>query len=89
VEAEAMTWTCTQCGACCRALRLGILAADTSELPIDDDGVCGNLDRETNLCRIYDTRPSCCRVTVAHAPEALTEGCNTLHLAVYGQERRV
>lgn len=82
-------WTCTQCGACCRALKLGILAGDVSELPIDADGVCGNLDRATNLCRIYDTRPSCCRVTVAHSPEALNHGCNTLHLAVYGQERRV
>lgn len=84
-----MTWTCTQCGACCRALKLGVLAGDVSALPVAADGVCEHLDRETNLCRIYDTRPICCRVTVAHSPAALTDGCNTLHLAVYGQERRV
>lgn len=79
-----MTWACNQCGACCRGLALGLLAGDGAALH-DGDGVCRHLDRETNRCTVYETRPACCRVTPAHDPAELARGCGTLHLAVYGQ----
>ena len=80
-----MTWACNACGACCRALGSGLLASHADELPRDADGACSHLDRATNLCTVYATRPAACRVTPAHRPEALRQGCATLHLAVYGQ----
>lgn len=80
-----MSWACNQCGACCRALTRGMLVHDLSHLA-EPDGVCRHLDRDTNCCRIYETRPSACRVTPAHAPAALREGCRVLHLAVYRTE---
>lgn len=80
-----MTWACNQCGACCRALGRGMLVGDVAALD-SGDGVCRHLDRETNACRIYDTRPGVCRVTAAVRPEALREGCRVLHLAIYRTE---
>ena len=50
---------CSCCGACCRCL--GIIFGKDFEL-CDPDGVCKYLDRNTNLCTIYDDRPLLCRV---------------------------
>lgn len=50
---------CYCCGACCRCL--GIIFGKDFEL-CDPDGVCKYLDRDTNLCTIYDDRPLLCRV---------------------------
>lgn len=53
-----MEFTCTKCGICCRHIE------NIKELAKFNDGtgVCINLDKETNLCKIYDTRPIICRV---------------------------
>lgn len=50
---------CNACGACCRNLRGAPLYADLDR----GDGVCRHLDAESNLCRIYATRPSICRTS--------------------------
>jgi Fe-S-cluster containining protein len=45
---------CSSCGACCR---------NVQNLPLPStNGVCDNLDKETNKCKIYETRPKICRV---------------------------
>ena len=50
-----MSFLCSQCGACCRNVA-------HLDLPSDKDGVCLNLDKETNKCSIYENRPDICRV---------------------------
>ena len=49
---------CKQCGACCRSVGQSPLGRDLADV----DGVCKYLNRETNLCTIYATRPAICRV---------------------------
>lgn len=49
---------CDRCGICCRNIG-GI--KELSEFLLDD-GSCINLDKESNLCKIYDQRPKICRV---------------------------
>ena len=79
-----VTWECNGCGACCRALATGLLSDPEAARALDSgDGVCRHLERSTNRCTIYETRPACCRVTPAHAPEALVEGCRVLRLAIF------
>lgn len=83
-ERRVTAWECNGCGACCRALATGLLSDPEAARALDSgDGVCRHLERSTNRCTIYETRPACCRVTPAHAPEALTEGCRVLRLAIY------
>ena len=48
---------CTKCGACCRNV-------GGWGLPHDENGVCLNLNKQTNECRIYETRPDICKVDV-------------------------
>lgn len=51
-------YKCSCCGSCCRNIG-GI------ELYSDLDngmGICKNLDLETNLCKIYKSRPLKCRI---------------------------
>lgn len=56
---DPQVFPCTRCGACCRNLGGSSLLA-----PLDrGNGVCGHLDINTNLCRIYETRPKICRVS--------------------------
>jgi hypothetical protein len=50
-----MDFLCSQCSACCR--NIGHL-----NLPHNGDGICLNLDKKTNKCLIYETRPDICRV---------------------------
>jgi uncharacterized protein len=54
-----MKFSCSQCGACCRNVT-GL------DLPQDKHGVCLNLDKKTNKCSIYDSRPEICRVNVMY-----------------------
>ena len=49
-------FNCNGCGACCRSV--GHLAPILASV----DGVCVELDTETNRCKIYDSRPLICRV---------------------------
>lgn len=51
-----MTFPCSQCGACCRRLRLSALYAGLDR----GDGVCRYL--HDNLCSIYEERPLLCRI---------------------------
>ena len=49
---------CERCGVCCRKVGTVSIAKDMA-LP---SGVCKYLDEDTNLCRIYSTRPIFCNV---------------------------
>ena len=49
---------CDCCGICCRHIR-GIAMLEAFD---DGTGVCRYLDREHNLCTIYDSRPVICSV---------------------------
>lgn len=49
---------CEQCGCCCRRVGEMFLAKSISL----SDGSCKYLNKETNLCNIYDERPIYCRV---------------------------
>ncbi len=50
-----MEFLCSQCGACCKNITgLG--------LPHNGDGICAYLDRDNNMCSIYEERPEICRV---------------------------
>tara|TARA_R100000278_G_C5409618_1_gene142569 strand:+ start:147 stop:452 length:306 start_codon:yes stop_codon:yes gene_type:complete len=46
---------CSNCGACCRNVE-GIKELEST------NGICNNLDLKTNTCKIYNERPSICRV---------------------------
>ena len=50
-----MEFLCSQCSACCRSIA-------HLDLPHNGDGVCLNLDKKTNKCSIYETRPIICQV---------------------------
>lgn len=54
-------WNCTKCGACCKNIghlvKIGLLPKDFDR----GNGTCINL-AEDNTCKIYETRPSICRV---------------------------
>ena len=66
------TWQCIKnCGACCNltptdrpdlADYLTPEQLDTYMGMVGDDGWCINYDAEQRLCKIYDQRPSFCRV---------------------------
>ncbi|WP_456058469.1 YkgJ family cysteine cluster protein [Campylobacter hominis] len=49
---------CDRCGLCCRHIK-GIKELENFLL---DDESCINLDKTSNLCKIYDKRPDICRV---------------------------
>lgn len=54
---------CDKCGKCCRNLQNVALYDDLNR----GDGICKNLDTQTNLCTIYDTRPLKCRIIDSYA----------------------
>lgn len=49
---------CDCCGLCCRHVGKNPLAKNLDA----GDGVCKFLNRENNLCTIYDNRPDFCNV---------------------------
>ncbi|WP_169753006.1 YkgJ family cysteine cluster protein [Campylobacter mucosalis] len=53
-----MSFNCDSCGLCC----LNIRGIKELENFMQSDGSCVNLDKDTKLCKIYDTRPTICRV---------------------------
>lgn len=63
-------WACmSNCGACCylapEERDLTGLTEEETELymsMVEPDGWCKNYDKETKLCKIYEDRPSFCRV---------------------------
>lgn len=62
------TFSCSQCGECCRHINLvpALAAFDTGT------GVCKYL--AGNLCSIYDTRPLICRVDAMYYADSDEEG---------------
>lgn len=52
-------FNCTQCGLCCKNIYKSPYLKDYQDI----DGVCKYLDRKTNLCTIYATRPLVCNVS--------------------------
>ena len=55
---EKKNFPCERCGICCRNIGNAYFAKEMV-LP---NGVCNHLDEESNLCRIYSTRPIFCNV---------------------------
>ncbi|WP_240443577.1 YkgJ family cysteine cluster protein [Helicobacter pylori] len=53
---------CTSCGLCCKNIT-GIIELIGFDV---GNGVCKFLDLETNLCKIYESRPLICRIDEAH-----------------------
>ncbi|WQT67476.1 YkgJ family cysteine cluster protein [Helicobacter pylori] len=55
-------FSCTSCGLCCKNITgiIELIGFDAG------NGVCKFLDLETNLCKIYESRPLICRVDEAH-----------------------
>lgn len=51
-------FSCDKCGLCCRNIDRSMLYRDLN----DGTGNCKFLDKETNLCKIYDTRPKKCNI---------------------------
>lgn len=49
---------CEKCGCCCR----NIGKAEFAENMALPDGSCKYLDKKSNLCQIYESRPIFCRV---------------------------
>lgn len=49
---------CSECGLCCRHIYRSSYLKDYQDI----DGVCKYLNRKTNLCTIYATRPLVCSV---------------------------
>lgn len=93
---ENMSFPCTSCGACCARV-LGrafpvLKAMGAVENPGDP---CANYDPSTKLCKIYETRPTVCRVDDLRPPftpvkqwyDFVEDQCDNAHRAVYGTER--
>lgn len=49
---------CEKCGKCCMNLHLNDRFADLH----NGNGICMNLNQITNLCSIYESRPTDCNV---------------------------
>ncbi len=82
-----IAWACTGCGACCRSVDL--LRVQAPELELDSgDGVCRHLERDTNQCAIFETRPQICRTSAVHTSAYLRSNCERVHLRVFGSPWR-
>jgi Fe-S-cluster containining protein len=53
---------CKKCGKCCRSIRGNLLYQELD----DGTGICIFLEKETNLCLIYENRPLKCRIKEAY-----------------------
>ena len=53
-----MNFDCDKCGACCKNIRRANFAHELDR----GDGICKHFDAQTNLCKIYSTRPIFCNV---------------------------
>lgn len=89
-----MKFPCTACGCCCRAV-VAIEGVFPSEW-VGRDGACVHLG-DDNMCRIYESRPECCRVGFMFKESGLSESryveetarvCNALmrSMGVTGKE---
>lgn len=58
-SARYSNFHCDACGLCCRNLPGGSM---TAEYRTDGGSICKHLDQSTNRCKIYNSRPSFCRV---------------------------
>lgn len=59
---EKIIFNCDKCGICCKNLDKNEIYATLNR----GDGVCKNLDENTNLCKIYNNRPLLCNVVEAY-----------------------
>lgn len=55
-------FVCDKCGLCCQNLDKNSLYKDLD----DGTGVCIHYDKETHLCKIYDSRPVKCNIEKAY-----------------------
>ena len=51
----------TKCGICCRQLNGSEIYSELNR----GDGVCKNLNLDSNLCEIYEDRPLICKIVEA------------------------
>lgn len=58
MENFEFTYKCENCAECCK--NWNVARFDPSMA--DKNGVCIYLDTETNLCKIYDSRPDFCNI---------------------------
>lgn len=56
------SFSCDRCGLCCRHIKNIELLKELD----DGTGTCRFLNRETNLCSIYNSRPLICNVDDAY-----------------------
>lgn len=56
------TFDCHRCGACCKLVNLSEYGTDLDR----GDGVCRHFDELNNICKIYETRPEICNVSVMY-----------------------
>lgn len=76
-----MTWECSKCGACCRNI---VVYAILPNFWDEKNLKCKYLSKN-NLCKIYSTRPSICRITeVEKTNPLLTKVCEILRKMAYG-----
>lgn len=89
-----LKFKCNCCGLCCRNIQY---VEELKEFH-NGDGICFYLDKETNLCKIYNHRPSICNIeksykkysTIYTEKEYLQknyEGCNVLWEKVIQEKR--
>jgi len=89
------TINCTNCEACCCRLEVMILTetgVPEEHIQVDrwgaetmrqlDDGKCSALDRETNMCTIYEQRPWVCREFEMGSFECQDERAESLHPSI-------
>lgn len=62
---------CSKCGLCCRSLGKNPIFKECGLDP--GNGICIYLDKETNLCTIYEDRPLICRVDELYEKTSLKE----------------
>lgn len=58
MEVQDGKFPCDRCGLCCKNLKDISLYADLNR----GDGICRFLDETSNLCKIYQERPTKCNV---------------------------
>ena len=55
---DTIPFPCSSCGQCCRR----VSHSNQTKYLDGGDGVCRYLDKQSNLCSIYEDRPLVCRV---------------------------
>jgi len=90
-----VAFPCTSCGACCAFVRGRAYEEFKPKGWILPSGACINYDFATKLCKIYDSRPTVCRVDALRPShlgvqqwyDFVEDRCDEAHVLVYGTKR--